>query len=150
MHTLQGPMSLVRLCSWVRTVSAAPLIEFLQQLMFPQGEWFYPQADPNNRENVPVDAASITLSLNGQGDTPLQVTLPSYVISARVYFAASGSLTFLTNGASGIAALVQPSVTNQMDSNYNTNWGFAEFTNTAGGLYINPSQVRRAVHTCLF
>lgn len=28
-----------------------------------------------------------------------------------------------------------------MDSNYGTNWGFAEFTNTAGGLYINPSQV---------
>lgn len=110
--------------------------------MFPEGQWFYPQADPSNSQNVPVDAASITLTLNGQGAAPLQVTLPSYVTSARVYFAASGSLTFLTNGASGVAALVQPSVTNQMDSNYGTNWGFAEFTNTAGGLYINPSQVR--------
>lgn len=88
-----------------------------------------------------MDAASITLTLNDQGADPLQLTLPSYVTSARVYFAASGSLDFLTNGASGVAVLVQPSVTNQMDSNYGTNWGFAEFTNNEGGLYINPSQV---------
>lgn len=105
------------------------------------GQFFYPQADTSNPDNVPVDAASITIPLNPQNNAPLSITLPGYITSGRVYFAAAGSLTFLTNGASGVAALVQPSVTNQMDSNYNVNWGFAEFTNTAGGLYINPSQV---------
>ncbi|KAK4508629.1 hypothetical protein PRZ48_002368 [Zasmidium cellare] len=105
------------------------------------GQWYYPQAAPKSSMN-PIDAANITIPLNGPGEGPKRITVPSYVTGGRLWFAA-GDLHFFTNvGDTGVVAPVMPSAANPADPSYNTLWGFSEFTNTAaGGLYVNPSQV---------
>jgi hypothetical protein len=69
--------------------------------------------------------------------SPTQVTVPQ-LASGRIYFSIDKPLKFFVNKGS---ALVQPSITNASDPNYNTLWGFCEFTLNGDGLFANISYV---------
>lgn len=65
------------------------------------------------------------------------VTIP-HIAGGRIYFSVNEPVTFLLNPG---PALVEPSVTNPSDANYNKNWGFCEFTFNNDQLYANISYV---------
>ncbi|KAK8058945.1 hypothetical protein PG994_009393 [Apiospora phragmitis] len=56
----------------------------------------------------------------------------------RIWFAVDGELKFTVNPG---PALVEPAVNNLADPNYNTNWGFCEFTFNKDQLFVNISYV---------
>jgi hypothetical protein len=65
------------------------------------------------------------------------VTIP-HIAGGRIYFAVNEPVTFFLNPG---PALVEPSVTNPFDANFNKNWGFCEFTFNNDQLYANVSYV---------
>ncbi|KAK2122246.1 hypothetical protein NOF04DRAFT_1350725 [Fusarium oxysporum II5] len=81
----------------------------------------------------------ITLSLGSKNQT-LDVSLPPFIRSGRVYFADSDLRFFVVNNGGG-DSVVQPSVTNLRDPNADVNWGFVELTYMNGLLYANISYV---------
>lgn len=105
------------------------------------GQWFYPTNPESDGVPQQVDSASITIPLNGEGQTTT-FSLPGYCQSARIWFAV-GELEFFTVGANnGSFSIVQPSQANTQDPSAGVNWGFIEFTYTEdGGLYANISYV---------
>jgi hypothetical protein len=62
--------------------------------------------------------------------------MPDYLSSGRIYTAAGTLSFYLVSGG-----LVQPSVTNPKDPNIDVNYGFAEFSNNAQGIYADVSFV---------
>jgi len=76
------------------------------------------------------------IPLGAPGNT-VNVTIPQ-LDGGRIWFSVDSPLTFLLNKG---PALVFPSVTNSSDPNFNTNWGFCEFTFNNAGLYANISCV---------
>ncbi len=76
------------------------------------------------------------IKLGEPGSTRV-VTIP-HIAGGRIYFSIIKPLTFLLNPG---PALVEPSVTNPSDPNYNNNWGFCEFTFNNDQLYANISYV---------
>lgn len=66
-----------------------------------------------------------------------RVTIPQ-IAGGRIWFSIDKPLTFLLNPG---PALVEPSVTNPSDLNYNTTWHFCEFTFNATQLFANISYV---------
>lgn len=81
-------------------------------------------------------AADVAISLGQPGSTR-NVTVPR-IAGGRVWFVIGGRLTFLLNPG---PAIVEPSVTNTSDANYNLTWGFCEFTFNADQLFVNISYV---------
>ncbi|KAI0123824.1 glucanase B [Xylariales sp. AK1849] len=81
-------------------------------------------------------AADCAISLGAAGSTRT-VTIPQ-IAGGRIWFVLDGSLTFLVNPG---PAIVEPSVTNTSDPNYNNFWGFCEFTFNAAQLFVNISYV---------
>lgn len=81
-------------------------------------------------------AADCAISLGAPGSTRT-VTIPR-IAGGRIWFCLDGKLTFLVNPG---PAIVEPSVTNPSDPNYNLFWGFCEFTFNDYQLFVNISYV---------
>lgn len=87
----------------------------------PDGKTLYYPASPSQpQQPLAVDCA---IPLGAPGTTTT-VTIPQ-LAGGRIWFVVGSKLTFLLNPGPGI---VEPSVTNTSDPNYNLNWGFCEFT----------------------
>lgn len=98
------------------------------------GSFYYP---PATDSATPVTfAQDVAIPLGAYGTT-LDLTVPGYLSSGRIY-AAAGTLDFETviNGG-----LVVPSATNPDDPSADIDWGFTEFTNSDGGIYYDVSYI---------
>ncbi|OTA95147.1 glycoside hydrolase family 64 protein [Hypoxylon sp. CO27-5] len=80
--------------------------------------------------------ADVAIPLGAAGATT-SVTIPQ-IAGGRIWFSTGSKLTFLLNPG---PAIVEPSVTNSSDPNYNINWGFCEFTYNQQQLFVNISYV---------
>ncbi|KAK7966976.1 uncharacterized protein PG986_001253 [Apiospora aurea] len=80
--------------------------------------------------------ANCAIALGPPGSTT-KVTIPQ-IAGGRIWFAVDGELKFTVNPG---PALVEPAVNNVADPNYNTNWGFCEFTYNKDQLFVNISYV---------
>ena len=81
-------------------------------------------------------SADCAIALGGPGNTR-NVTIPR-IAGGRIWFSVDARLTFLINPG---PAIVEPSVSNPSDLNYNLRWGFCEFTYNSAQLYANISYV---------
>lgn len=81
-------------------------------------------------------AQDIAIRLGAPGSTT-NVTIP-YMAGGRIYFSVDQPLTFYLNPG---PALVEPSVTNTSDPNYNVDWSFSEFTFNSAQVFANISYV---------
>lgn len=93
-------------------------------------QWFVLKADGKSAyhpENPSGIGSPLTedcaIKIGGHG-AERTVTIP-HIAGGRIYFSIHEPVTFLLNHG---PALVEPSVTNPSDANYNKNWGFCEFT----------------------
>ncbi|RYC79690.1 hypothetical protein BFJ63_vAg17426 [Fusarium oxysporum f. sp. narcissi] len=103
----------------------------------PEGKLVYPKSkEPRVPSEIMDD---ITLFLGPQNQ-PLEVPLPSYIRSGRIYFADSDLRFFVVNMGEG-DSVIQPSVTNLQDPNADVNWGFIELSYMDDSLYANISYV---------
>jgi hypothetical protein len=108
-------------------------------LLQSNGAWFYPPVTSSTTPQ-PI-TANVEIPLGGQGTTTT-ITLPSYISSGRVWFAAGKLQFFTVQDANGVLSLVEPSAVNPTDPSAGINWGFVELTNSAaGGLYADISYV---------
>jgi hypothetical protein len=106
-------------------------------------QWFILKADGKSAYH-PANPSSIgsplledtAIKIGGPG-AERTVTIP-HIAGGRIYFSLNSPLTFLLNPG---PALVEPSVSNPSDANYNKHWGFAEFTFNNDQLYANISYV---------
>ncbi|ROW12271.1 hypothetical protein VMCG_00126 [Cytospora schulzeri] len=94
---------------------------------------YYPTSPSSTGTALSQDCA---IKLGAPGSTTT-VTIPR-TAGGRIWFSKDATLTFLLNPG---PALVEPSVTNTSDPNYNIYWDFCEFTFNADQLYINISYV---------
>ncbi|KAJ4413586.1 hypothetical protein N0V82_008447 [Gnomoniopsis sp. IMI 355080] len=94
---------------------------------------YYPTSPSSTGTALSADCA---IALGAPGSTTT-VTIPR-TAGGRIWFAVDATLTFLLNPG---PALVEPSVTNESDPNYEIYWEFCEFTFNAAELYINISYV---------
>jgi hypothetical protein len=81
-------------------------------------------------------AADVAIPLGAPGNT-VTATIPK-IAGGRIWFVIGARLTFFVNPGPNI---VNPSVTNPSDPNYNLNWTFAEFTYNDQQLFGNISYV---------
>ncbi|KAF9695090.1 hypothetical protein EKO04_006736 [Ascochyta lentis] len=81
-------------------------------------------------------AADVAIPLGAPGNT-VTATIPK-IAGGRIWFVIDARLTFFVNPGPNI---VNPSVTNPSDPNYNLNWTFAEFTYNDAQLFANISYV---------
>ena len=110
-------------------------------MLQPNGEFFYPSADPSQTVPTPV-GGNIAIPLGEKGSTR-EIIIPDYISSARVWFS-EGNLKFFTtwSAATNGPSLVTPSQSNPYDPSAAVNWGFVELTHIPGyGLYANISYV---------
>ncbi|KAK6362620.1 hypothetical protein TWF730_000076 [Orbilia blumenaviensis] len=105
--------------------------------------WFLLQSD-GKTPYYPISPPKILQPLSENCSIPLgppgssiTVTIPR-IAGGRIYISIDKPLVFLLNPG---PALVEPSVTNPTDKNYDTNWGFMEFTFNSDQLYANISYV---------
>ncbi|KAI6091981.1 glycoside hydrolase family 64 protein [Hypoxylon rubiginosum] len=99
------------------------------------GKTVYRPASPSEPQSAL--AADIAISLGAPGATT-SVTIPQ-IAGGRIWFSTGATqLTFLLNPG---PAVVEPSVTNKEDPNYNLQWGFCEFTYNQQQLFVNISYV---------
>ncbi|KAK0710977.1 CBM6-containing protein, partial [Lasiosphaeris hirsuta] len=94
---------------------------------------YYPGSPGNDGSSLPEDCH---IKLNGPGQNR-RVTIPR-LVGGRVWFCRDDKLAFLLNRG---PALVQPSVMNRSDPNYNKDWGFAEFTFNSFQIFANITYV---------
>ncbi|KAI1469576.1 glycoside hydrolase family 64 protein [Daldinia caldariorum] len=80
--------------------------------------------------------ADVSIPLGAPGATTT-ITIPQ-IAGGRIWFSKDAKLTFLLNPG---PAVVEPSVTNTADPNYNIAWGFCEFTYNQAQLFVNISYV---------
>lgn len=107
---------------------------FTYGFLQPDGKTLYYPASPSQpQQPLAVDCA---IPLGAPGTTTT-VTIPQ-LAGGRIWFVVGSKLTFLLNPGPGI---VEPSVTNTTDPNYNLNWGFCEFTYNQQQLFVNISYV---------
>ncbi|KAF5240879.1 hypothetical protein FANTH_9400 [Fusarium anthophilum] len=103
----------------------------------PDGKLIYPKSkEPRVPSEIMED---ITLFLGPQ-NRPLEIPLPSFIRSGRIYFADNDLRFFVVNMGEG-DSVIQPSVTNLQDPNADVNWGFVELSYMYGSLYANISYV---------
>ncbi|XXG96520.1 hypothetical protein Hte_002803 [Hypoxylon texense] len=99
------------------------------------GKTVYRPASPSEPQSAL--AADIAIPLGAAGATT-SVTIPQ-IAGGRIWFSVGATqLTFLLNPG---PAVVEPSVTNDKDPNYNLQWGFCEFTYNQQQLFVNISYV---------
>jgi hypothetical protein len=101
------------------------------------GQWIYPSSG-GSKVPIPI-MQDVTIPLKSRGGI-LNINLPDYVSSARVWVA-EGKLQFFMVATSDGDSIVMPSPVNPSDPSANVNWGFIELTNTSGGIYANTSYV---------
>ncbi|KAJ5467558.1 hypothetical protein N7475_005310 [Penicillium sp. IBT 31633x] len=94
---------------------------------------YYPTSPSATLTGLSWDCA---IPLGAPGSTTT-VTIP-HLAGARLWFAQDAKLTFFLNPG---PALVEPSVSNPSDPNYNLTWAFCEFTWNNAQLYANLSYV---------
>jgi hypothetical protein len=94
---------------------------------------YYPSSPSSPQAGLALDCA---IPLASSGNT-INITIP-HLAGARVWFARDNKLTFYLNPG---PALVEPSVSNPADPNYNISWDFCEFTWNSFQLYANLSYV---------
>lgn len=94
---------------------------------------YYPPSPSRAGSPVPVN---IAISLGAPGNV-VTATIPR-LAGARIWFSMDKPLTFLLNPGPGV---VEPSVFNPSDPNYNTNFGFCEFTFNSAQVFVNISYV---------
>jgi hypothetical protein len=94
---------------------------------------YYPTSPSSLGSPVTEDCA---ISLGGPGNSQT-ITVP-HLAGARMWFSIGEKLTFMLNPG---PELVQPSVSNSSDPNFNLNWGFAEFTYNRDQIFVNISYV---------
>ena len=94
---------------------------------------YYPTSPGQDHTKITQDVA-IPLGPLGTSKT---VTIPK-LYSARLYFSVGEKLAFYLNKG---PALVEPSVSNKSDDNFNTQWGFCELTYNDTELFCNISYV---------
>lgn len=106
-------------------------------------QWFVLKADgksaynPSNPSNIGTPLQEdCAVKIGGPGAERI-VTIP-HIAGGRIYFSVKEPITFFLNPG---PALVEPSVTNPSDANFNKNWGFCEFTFNNDQLYANISYV---------
>ncbi|KAF4985407.1 hypothetical protein FGRMN_11220 [Fusarium graminum] len=80
--------------------------------------------------------ADIAISIGGPGSQK-KVRIP-HIFGGRIWFCKDKPLTFLLNPG---PAVVEPSVMNPTDPNFDADWGFCEFTYNNDQLYVNVSYV---------
>ncbi|KAF1848716.1 glycoside hydrolase family 64 protein [Cucurbitaria berberidis CBS 394.84] len=80
--------------------------------------------------------ADVAIPLGAPGNT-VNVNIPK-IAGGRIWFSIDGKLTFLLNPG---PAVVEPSVTNPSDKNFNIDWTFCEFTFNDAQLFANISYV---------
>ncbi|KAI0014160.1 glycoside hydrolase family 64 protein [Xylariaceae sp. FL0662B] len=94
---------------------------------------YHPSSPSEPQQALETDVA---ISLQAPGTTTT-VTIPQ-IAGGRIWFSIDSKLTFLLNPGPSV---VEPSVTNTADANYNLNWGFCEFTYNSFQLFVNISYV---------
>jgi len=94
---------------------------------------YYPVAPADIQQPLQADVA---IPLGAPGNT-VNVNIPK-IAGGRIWFSIDAKLTFLLNPG---PAVVEPSVTNPSDPNYNINWTFCEFTYNDAQLFANISYV---------
>ncbi|KAJ5960192.1 uncharacterized protein N7479_007342 [Penicillium vulpinum] len=94
---------------------------------------YYPTSPSATITNLSADCA---IPLGAAGSTTT-ITIP-HLAGARLWFVQDNKLTFYLNPG---PALVEPSVSNPSDPNYNLTWAFCEFTWNNAQLYANLSYV---------
>ena len=112
------------------------------------GDWFLLQANGltpyypvNPRHDQYPISQDCAIPLNAPGASPKLVTVPK-LTSARIYFSITDKMTFLLNQTdTGKPALVEPSVSNTSDPNFNVQWDFCEFTYDDANLFCNITYV---------
>ena len=98
---------------------------------------YYPAYPPSNLSPLAEDCA---IPLGAPGST-CTVTIPK-IFSARIYFSVDNKMTFLLNQTdTGKAALVEPSVSNPSDPQYDIKWDFCELTFDNTQLFCNITYV---------
>lgn len=104
------------------------------------GQWYYPTSTGEIGVPQPI-TAEVAIPMNDKGKTT-DITIPGYLISARVWFAVGDLQFFATANADGTYSITQPSETNPSDPSAGVNWGFVEFDyEEKSGLYANISYV---------
>ncbi|KAI1429043.1 hypothetical protein F5Y12DRAFT_729402 [Xylaria sp. FL1777] len=103
------------------------------------GNFFYPNAG-GSAIPVPI-TGDFKISLGGMGSTTT-FTVPDFLISSRIWVS-EGELQFFTvlDAATGMTAVVEPSVTNPTDPSASIKWGFVEFNWQNGTIYANITYV---------
>jgi hypothetical protein len=94
---------------------------------------YYPTAPSQIQSALQADVA---IPLGAPGNT-VNVYIPK-IAGGRIWFSIDARLTFLLNPG---PAVVEPSVSNPSDPNYNINWTFCEFTYNDAQLFANISYV---------
>ncbi|KAF1958039.1 hypothetical protein CC80DRAFT_410114 [Byssothecium circinans] len=94
---------------------------------------YYPTSPPATGAPLAVDCA---IDLGAPGASK-NVVIPR-IAGGRVWFSIGAKLTFKLNPG---PAIVEPSVSNPSDPNYNINWTFTEFTYNAQQLFANLTYV---------
>lgn len=94
---------------------------------------YYPESPSRTGEALSVDCA---IKLGAAGSTTT-ITVPR-TAGGRIWFCKDATLTFLLNPGPG---LVEPSVTDTGDANYNLYWDFCEFAFNESQLFVDISYV---------
>ena len=94
---------------------------------------YYPASPSSTGSAIPVN---ISIPLGAPGNI-VTATIPR-LAGGRIWFSQGSPLTFLLNPGPG---LVEPSVFNPSDPNYNKNFGFCEFTFNSAQVFVNISYV---------
>jgi hypothetical protein len=94
---------------------------------------YFPSSPGQDQSPLLADCG---IRLGGPNST-VTVVVP-HIYGARIWLSIDGPLTFKLNRG---PALVEPSVTNPSDPNYNLRWGFAEFTFNNKEIFANISYV---------
>ena len=106
-------------------------------LLRADGQTPYFPTQPSTDHSPLIEDCAIPLG--APGNTRM-VTIPQ-VAGGRIWFSIDGKLNFLLNSSNTGPQLVEPSVLNSSDANFNGNWGFCEFTFDNTQLYANISYV---------
>ncbi|TAQ88441.1 hypothetical protein B7494_g3235 [Chlorociboria aeruginascens] len=97
---------------------------------------YYPISPSTNGSALTANCA---IALGAPGTTRT-VTIPQ-IAGGRIWFSVGAKLTFLLNTGTSGPGLVEPSVGNTSDPNYNLTWDFCEFTYNSDQLYANITYV---------
>jgi hypothetical protein len=94
---------------------------------------YFPVSPSSNGQPLLVDCG---IKLGAPGSSTA-VQIPQ-IAGGRIWFCVNNTLTFLLNPGPG---LVEPSVSNTADPNYNKLWDFCEFTFNSSQVFVNISNV---------